>query len=232
MSIKVDLKIFLFLLLFFITSQIDMYLLLMLFACVHELAHLLVGLVLKFKPKELRITPVGFQIEFYIQCDDYNRKVMKGNYLGIKKLLIALAGPAINFIIVCMMMLLRQLDFIHIEALLYQNIIYANLLIGIFNLIPIYPLDGGRIIHEIVHIIRGLQKSYQCTHEISKITIIILTMVSSIVILYLQNISVLIILVYLWALVIRESNIYHTKEKINQISENIEAISEKSLQIK
>ncbi len=211
MSIKIDLKIFLFLFLFFLTAQMEIYILLMIFACIHELSHLIMGMILKFKPKELKITPMGLQISFYIKCDEYNKKIGKGNLLGIKKIIIALAGPMINFLIASIM--------IFIKPEIYQACIYSNILIGLFNLIPIYPLDGGRIVNEILHIMVGLKKSYQYTHNISKIAIIILTMIASIAILYLKNIGILIILIYLWILTTKESNIYHTKEKMMEISQ-------------
>ena len=49
MSIKIDLKIFLFLFLFLLTSQIEIYIILMIFAILHEIGHLIAGLILKFK---------------------------------------------------------------------------------------------------------------------------------------------------------------------------------------
>ena len=42
MSIKIDLKIFLFVILFWLTSQIEIYAILMIFALIHELGHLLI----------------------------------------------------------------------------------------------------------------------------------------------------------------------------------------------
>ena len=45
MSIKIDLKIFLFIILFWLTSQIKIYAVLMIFALIHELGHLLVRIV-------------------------------------------------------------------------------------------------------------------------------------------------------------------------------------------
>ena len=57
MSIKVNLRIFLFALIFYLTKQIHIYVLLMIFATIHELGHLLCGLVLGLKPKSLHIMP-------------------------------------------------------------------------------------------------------------------------------------------------------------------------------
>ena len=62
MSIKIDLKIFLFLFLFLLTSQFEIYIILFIFAILHELGHLVAGLILKFKPEEIKLTPLGLQI--------------------------------------------------------------------------------------------------------------------------------------------------------------------------
>lgn len=214
MSIKIDLTIIVFLLLFCITSQIKIYLILMLFACIHELGHLCVGLILGFKPLELQISPVGMRVEFKPKWEEYNKKIGKGNTLAIKRGIISLAGPLTNFIIICISIMLMKLNKNLSMSELYTTIIYANFLIGIFNLIPIYPLDGGRIIKEILHIVVGLKKAYQYTYKISKITVIILTAMSSIAILYIQNISIVIILAYLWWLVLLERKRYQQKKWI------------------
>ena len=86
-----------------------------------------------------------------------------------------------------------------------QDIIYANMLIGIFNLIPIYPLDGGRALKEILYLTIGFKKSYKSTYLISKTTIIFLTVLASIGVLFIHNISIALIVAYLWIIMIAES---------------------------
>ena len=76
-EIKLNLNIFLFLILFCITNQIEIYALVMLFALIHELAHLICGVVLGFKPDTLKIMPFGFSIEFETNLQDYNKKILK-----------------------------------------------------------------------------------------------------------------------------------------------------------
>lgn len=51
MRIRINLKIFLFVLIFILTKQIKIYGILMLFAFIHELGHMLVGILLGFKPE-------------------------------------------------------------------------------------------------------------------------------------------------------------------------------------
>ena len=98
-----------------------------------------------------------------------------------------------------------------------QIMIYCNLIIFIFNLIPIFPLDGGRIIKSIIKILFGKQKAEKSTYLISNITIIIMMAIGSILILYLKNISVLIIIIYLWYLVHKENRSYEIKNKLYEI---------------
>ena len=101
MQIKIDLKIFAFIIIFIITRQIEIYGLLMLFAFLHELGHLFAGAVLGFKPKSLSFNPLGLSINFRIKTTDYNRRLLKGNILALKRLIIAVSGPIVNFLLVC-----------------------------------------------------------------------------------------------------------------------------------
>ena len=100
MQIKIDLKIFLFLLIFVITRQIKIYAILMLFALIHELGHLVTGLILGLKIEEISVVPVGFSIRFKTESKDYNKKIKKANLLSLKKMVIAIAGPITNLIII------------------------------------------------------------------------------------------------------------------------------------
>ena len=96
MSIKIDLRIFLFGILFFLTKQIEIYAIIMLFAFLHEIGHWCAGLLLGFKPQNMKITPWGFQIAFKTDIENYNQKRRQENELCMKKIVIYLAGPMIN----------------------------------------------------------------------------------------------------------------------------------------
>lgn len=217
MQIKIDLKIFIVILIFLITRQLDIYCALMLFAIIHELGHLAIGIIFGFRPKRIELLPVGVSACFYMNLKDYNQKVKCANVLAVKKIIIAISGPITNFII-ALVFSIFDLSLFNMST---EFIVFSNLLIGIFNLIPIYPLDGGRIIKSILHIKIGLRKSYKYTYILSNVTIIVLTAVSSIAILYLQNISILIILIYLWVMVIIENKRYNSKIHIYKLIENL-----------
>jgi len=211
MKIKLNLNIFLFLMLFILTNQIDIYALVMVFALIHEFAHLLCGLFLGFKPDTFRIMPLGFSIEFETKIGDYNRKVLKSNIMAIKRIIIALAGPVVNLLIVILGLILN----------INNNIIYANFLLFTFNLLPIYPLDGGRILKDILKIVYGNKKANKYMNVITNVLFVLLTMISSVLILIFKNIGILAILIVIWGLIARENRKYYTYNKIYKIIDKI-----------
>lgn len=213
MRFRIDLKIFLFLLLYFLTNQVQTYIVIILFAIIHELGHLIAGLILGMKPEKIELMPYGLSVSFKLIPKDYNKQIYNGNLLSIKKIIVAFAGPITNLIIIV------------IVSNLFPNlvIIYANLLLMIFNLLPIYPLDGGRIIKQILHIIFGKKEAEKYMNNISFITLIFITFIGSILIYYMKNISIFIIVIFLWALYIKQDIIYKRKIKIyNLIEKTIE----------
>lgn len=204
MRLRIDLKIFVFLLLFYLTKQIEIYSTIMFFCILHELGHILMGIILGLKPEKIEIMPFGLSVAFKLNTKDYNKKIKNANLLELKKIAIAIAGPVTNLIIILFYIFFNKLEI---------NIIYANLLILLFNIIPIFPLDGGRILKSTIHIFFGYTKSIECTHIFSNITIILLTLITSIAILKIHNIAILIILIYLWTLVIKENKRYENVKK-------------------
>ena len=196
----------------------------MLFAFIHELAHIIMGIILGFKPEAISIIPTGFSVKFKAKYENYNIKIKKGNLLSIKKILIASAGPLTNVIIpILIFVYYKVTGNTYIINIPLDSIIYSNILLFIFNLIPIYPLDGGRILKEIIHIYSGIYQAYIVTNKVSNAVVIILTVISSIIILIYKNIAVLFIIIYLWILTIKENKEFSMKMKIwNQYTKIME----------
>lgn len=220
MQFKIDLKIFLFLVLFYFTRQIETYVTIIIFAVFHEFGHLLAGLAMGMKPEKIELMPYGLSISFKLKPDDYNKAILKGNLLVIKKILVALAGPITNLIIIFIVMNINR------NILANPTIIYANLLLIVFNLIPIYPLDGGKILKGILHMFLGNKKSERYINLFSFIILIIITFIASIAIFYLENVSVFLITIFLWGLYIKQDMVFRRRNKIYDLIEKTIEIQE------
>ena len=213
MKIQIDLKIFLIIFIFIVTNQIQIYMLIMLFALIHELGHMLAGLLLKLRPEKIKIIPVGVSIAFRLKPEDFNQKIGKANILEVKKILIAIAGPLTNIIIIWIA------SQIQINIIQEISIIYANIIIVIFNLLPIYPLDGGRILKGVLNITLGKRKANYYIKNISIIVITCITLLVAIVTWHNHNIALILITIYLWIIVIKEIKKNRRKERIYEMLE-------------
>lgn len=197
MEFKIDIKIFLIALVFLLVNQIYMYILFMIFAIIHEYFHLLAGIILGYKVKSIRIMPLGLSIAFNEKEEEYNTKIKKSNFNNVKKIIILLMGPISNIVIAFFFMLLNM-----------AIPVYINVLIAIFNLLPIYPLDGGQILNRLSRIIYGNFEAYKISNSVNNIIMSILTALASIGLLYTKNIAIIFIIIFLWYLIIKENKKY------------------------
>lgn len=113
------------------------------FVCVilHELGHSLTARRYGIRVPRIMLLPIGGMAEF----ERIPRQPRQ-------ELLITLAGPAVNFLLVVMLLPLVWRDYVHGDGVatyspagVVVQLVYANLIMGVFNLVPVFPMDGGRI---------------------------------------------------------------------------------------
>lgn len=173
---------------------------------IHEIAHILVAKIFKMKLKNLRVSIFGASLE--IERTIKNKK--------IKRILMYLAGPLSNLIVAVL------IKYININEEEKIKILYTNLSLCIFNLLPIIPLDGGNILREILKNKFNNINSNKVTLIISKVNLILLTFVYSILILKIKNITIFFLIMYLWYLNFIEDKKLEIVEKTYKIvNENL-----------
>lgn len=88
----------------------------------------------------------------------------RGNLTAGKEILIALAGPMQNMLMVGAALLILQLGVGDPEFIRY--IIQGNMLIALFNLLPVMPLDGGKIVQALVSLFAPYYSTLMWTYRI------------------------------------------------------------------
>jgi len=117
----------------------------------HELGHALVAMHAGIRAKAIILLPIGG-----VTLLDETRQSMEPAVLSWKRdIRIALAGPMVNFIIafaagsillsVAPEIQLWAKPWVH-SGNLPRSLVWANLWLALFNLLPAYPMDGGRVL--------------------------------------------------------------------------------------
>ncbi|MCI8393071.1 MAG: hypothetical protein HFJ23_04515 [Clostridia bacterium] len=106
-----------------------------------------------------------------------------------------------------------------------SELIYVNILIFLFNMITIYPLDGGRILKYILCFFVGRFKALRITNILSNLTAIILTIFIFVLSIYFKNIAYVFMNIYILIILIVENKKYRIKKEMYKILENYIAIN-------
>ena len=121
---------------------------LLLFACVvlHEFGHIAAARRYGIKTAEVTLLPIGGVASLQRLPSD-----------PAQELVVALAGPAVNLVIGLALIVavgsvhpgeLAQID--NPKLSLLGRLAIANLFLVVFNLIPAFPMDGGRVLHALL----------------------------------------------------------------------------------
>ena len=115
------------------------------FLCIilHEFGHVITGQKLGYKTKDIIILPIG-GISRFEKLPDSPKE----------EFLISISGPLVNLVIAILLYMISpfslsnfpSLDLTELNRANFLFLLFeVNLLLGIFNLVPAFPMDGGRV---------------------------------------------------------------------------------------
>lgn len=176
-DIKVSKYTYIIVLLALITGQIKELLGLLIIIISHEYGHYFMSKIFKWNIDKIYLYPFGGLIK-------YNEKIDKPFK---EELLIAISGILNQFLVYLLFLLLNKYYFI--SDYFFNIIKNYNYSIILFNLIPIIPLDGSKILNIILNKLFNFRKSYIILNIISIILLIIF--------IFKSNISLIIVILFL-----------------------------------
>ena len=129
---KIDFSFILLFILACFLDSIRMYFIYVIFLLFHEMSNFFIAKKLGYMPERVHLSFFGASLEGY---DDFNF------YDEIK---IVFAGPLFNLFVVILCYV--SFWFFPETSVLFADVLIANLSILLFNILPIYPLDMGRLL--------------------------------------------------------------------------------------
>lgn len=127
-KIKIHLFFYVFLFVCLITGNIRDYLVFTSIIIVHELGHIFSGMFFSWKVEEIIVLPFGCLTVFHQMI----------NTSLLEQFIVTLCGPLFQIVFYFVLSYFFPLS---------NNVVYYNLVLLIFNLIPIYPLDGSKFLY-------------------------------------------------------------------------------------
>jgi Zn-dependent protease/predicted transcriptional regulator len=140
----------------FLSARSSVIFLLLLFACVvaHEFGHILMARHFGIKTPDVTLLPIGGVANMERIPED-----------PWQELPVALAGPLVNVAIAGVLMFFGKLafaDFASIDlatAPLVPRLALVNISLVAFNLVPAFPMDGGRVLRALLAMKLGPQRA-------------------------------------------------------------------------
>lgn len=124
----------------------------LLFSLLHEFGHYLAACYFQFEIQYIMVLPFGA----FLALNDF------GKHPVIEELIMLLCGPLVNVFFMIVFYFLHQ-----------RYLLIINMFICLFNILPVYPLDGSKILHLLLSYFLDYQLCFQIQLKMSLLLIAI-----------------------------------------------------------
>ncbi len=185
---------------------------LLLFACVvlHEFGHALTARRYGIGTRDITLLPIGGVASLERMPDDPRQEIM-----------VALAGPAVNLVIafVLWVWIALSAQFTAVDPLqttgggFVHRIMVINLVLALFNLLPAFPMDGGRVVRAALSMRMGHHQATRVAANIGQFLAVALGLYGM-----LYNPFLMFIAVFIWMGAASESGMAQVKHSLTSIT--------------
>ena len=185
---------------------------LLLFGCVvlHEFGHALTARRFGIRTRDITLLPIGGVASLERMPDDPKQEII-----------VALAGPAVNLFIALLLWLglLFSNNFIPADSAQLINggfvhrIMVINLVLAIFNLLPAFPMDGGRVVRAALSIRLGHHQATKIAANIGQMLAFGMGILG-----LLYNPFLMFIAIFIWIGAASETGMEQVKHSLSKIT--------------
>lgn len=191
-KLRVNPLFLLILVLFFLGGMIKDLIIAFSLVFLHELVHMITARKAGFKVGKIELFPFGGVAE-------YSGLIEMEPWQEIK---VAFAGPLFNLILAGFFLIIQYLG---LKAEIYTLLFKYNFMIGIFNLIPALPLDGGRVLRALLANKFGFKKGTLIAIKTAKTLAFIGGVIAVLVIIFnISNVWFLLLAFFVYGASIKE----------------------------
>ncbi len=185
-SIELHITFLFFLVLLLLFDVTTLYLWLMVFfiVLIHELVHSLVAMRFKIKVPSILLTPIGGLSNIDVPEDP--KKEFLISFAGPFSNLV-MAGAAVAFMSLSSLILTDYNTFFNLfetgkanfldPGYILSGFVWVNLTLGLFNLLPGFPMDGGRVFRALMAFRMDYIKATQIAVQVGKVIAVIVFLV-------------------------------------------------------